>query len=87
MLVYKPEPKNLCNQIYIIMAKAHTFGLDAEASMIILSPIFIPRVAMVTSSTNGDCALEDCFTVAMPLGEGALVAFVTSVCTAERKQQ
>ena len=39
--------------------------------MIILSPTLIPRLAMVTSSTSGDCVLEDCFTVAMPFGEGA----------------
>ena len=49
-----------------------TFGLEEAASMIILSPTLIPRLAMVTSSTSGDCVLEDCFTVAMPLGEGAV---------------
>ena len=49
-----------------------TFGLEEEASMIILSPTLIPRLAMVTSSTRGDWVLEDCFTVAMPLGEGAV---------------
>ena len=49
-----------------------TFGLEDAASMIILSPTLTPRLAMVTSSTSGDCVLEDCFTVAMPLGEGAV---------------
>ena len=49
--------------------------------MTTLSPTLSPRVAIETSSTSGDCVLEDCFIVVPPLGDGAIVKVCVCTCT------